>query len=91
MSIISLLSNSLYYITCPFCGKRILIHKRCPNCGHKFTKEEIRALLKSHTALIEEEIDKALELYDAKDEIILPIKPSVGSVASAWNSYASSG
>lgn len=81
MGILSMIVNNSYYIVCPFCGERVFVHKWCTNCGRKYSKEKMRSLLKKHTTFKEEEIDKVLEGYENKEDIILPSNLPIAGVA----------
>ena len=72
MGIFSMAASNSCYIVCPFCGERVHVHKCCTNCGRKYSKKKMRALLKKYTTLSEDEIDKVLDGYGISDDIILP-------------------
>lgn len=81
MGIWSLMANNSHYLVCPYCGERVLVHKWCANCGRKYSKKVMRALLITHTKLTKEEIDKILEGYDICEDITLPSNLPVAGVA----------
>lgn len=72
MGIFSMAASNSCYIVCPFCGERVHVHKCCTNCGRKYSKKRMRALLKEYTTLTDEDIDNVLNKYDINDDIILP-------------------
>lgn len=81
MGIWSLMANNSHYLVCPYCGERVLVHKWCANCGRKYSKKIMRALLITHTTLTEEKIDKILEGYEICEDITLPSNLPVAGIA----------
>ena len=83
MGIWPLMANNSHYIICPYCGERVLVHKWWANCGQKYSKERMRALLKKHTTLTDVEIDIVLDGYEINDDIILQNNLPIAGVAAA--------